>query len=121
MSEVKYLLDEHIASFYRRELLKRDPTITVWRVGATGAPPLETPDPELLRWCERHSFILVTNNRKTMPKHLRDHLEAGGHVLGIFIIRAKTPIPQIIENLWLIWGASQAEEYQDRIEYLPLF
>ena len=52
MSEVKYLLDENVDPLYRTELLRREPAITVWRVGMPHTPPDQTPDPEILRWCE---------------------------------------------------------------------
>jgi hypothetical protein len=38
---------------------------------------LWTLDPEILLWCEAHRFILVTNNRRSMPRHLADHLAMG--------------------------------------------
>jgi hypothetical protein len=71
------LLDETVDPLYRSELLKRGPVMVVWRVGSPGAPYLETLDPEILCCCEDNDFILVTNNRKTIPQHLRDHLEQG--------------------------------------------
>ncbi|MDM8525395.1 hypothetical protein QUF80_18670, partial [Desulfococcaceae bacterium HSG8] len=31
---------------------------------------------DILLWCETDNFSLVTNNRKTMPGHLKEHLGA---------------------------------------------
>jgi hypothetical protein len=71
-------------------------------------------------WCEDNFFILVTNNRKSMPQHLQDHLAQGRHVPGIFELNPNMSIGETIEELLLIWGASEAEEYQDQLIYLPL-
>jgi hypothetical protein len=48
MSPVSYLLDENVDAVYASELNRRDPALVVWRIGAPGAPPKGTPDPDLL-------------------------------------------------------------------------
>lgn len=101
MSVIRYLLDENVDPVYRTELLKCEPTLTVWRIGSPGAPPGGALDPDILRWCEEYGFILVTNNRQSMPAHLRDHLAAGRHVPGIFELNPNMTIGQTVEELWL--------------------
>jgi len=120
MNEIRYLLDENVELVYRTELLKREATLTVWKIGAPGAPARGTADPEILCWCEEHEFILVTNNRRSMPGHLHDHVTMARHVPGIFELNPNMSIGETIEELWLIWGASQENEYQDRIVFLPI-
>ena len=77
MNEIRYLLDENVDPLFRTELAKHEQKLVIWKVGDPGTPPTSTSDPEILRWCEENSFILVTNNRKSMPRHLRDHLSQG--------------------------------------------
>jgi hypothetical protein len=77
-------------------------------------------DPDLLIWCEEHNFVLVTNNRSTMPVHLADHLMAGRHVPGIIVIRRRAQIGKVREHFLALLGASFENEYRDRIVYLPL-
>jgi len=120
MSRIRYLLDEDTPHVIRDGLLRRQPEIEMLAAGDDLAPPLSTPDPEILRWMEREGYLLVTRNRRTMPRHLRDHLRDGGHVPGILIIRPDRPIIQVIDELLLIWEASRLEEYRDKIEYIPL-
>src|SRR5437773_2493588 len=120
MSAIKYLLDEHVDPKLRKALERQSPDIVVWRVGDPGAPALHTDDLDILIWCEDNGFLLVTNNRASMPVHLRDHLAARRHVLGIFIPNPNMSIGETAEELLLIWGASDAQEYQDRMIYLPL-
>jgi len=117
---IRYLLDENVDPIYRTELLKRERELEVRRVGSLSAPPFETPDPELLRWCEENGFILVTNNRKSMPNYLRNHLAEGLHVPGIFELNPNMSIIDTVAELLLIWSTSQEDEYRDRMEFLPI-
>ncbi len=120
MSQIRYLLDENTPHAIRDQLLQRKPEMKVLAVGDDGAPAFGTLDQELLRWIEREDYALVSRNRRTMPRHLREHLEAGGHVPGIFLLRRRYSLGQVIEDLVLIWEAGRFEEYRDRIEYLTL-
>src|SRR5262245_34920253 len=120
MSEIKYLLDEHVNPRLRKALKRLSPDIVVWRVGDPGAPRLGTSDQEILLWCEEYDFSLVTNNRESMPVHLREHLDAGRHAPGIFTLNRNMTIVETVEELLLIWRASEAEEYADQLLYLPL-
>ncbi len=63
--------------------------------------------------------MLVTNNRKSMPVHLAEHIERGGHVPGIFILGTKISIGENINQLIFIAKSSFEDEYQDQIIYLP--
>lgn len=120
MSEIRYLLDEHVNPRLRKALKRLTPDIVVWRIGDPSAPALSTPDPEILLWCEERGFSLVTNNRESMPVHLQEHLAAGRHVPGIFTLNPQMTIGETADELVLIRGASEAEEYVDQLHYLPL-
>ena len=116
----RYLLDEHIPPVYQTQLLYHEPSLMVLMVGNEGTPARGTPDPEILHWCEQNDFSLITNNRKSMPQHLREHLTAGHHVPGIFTIDLNAPMRVILEELILIAAVSQEDEYLDQIAYVPL-
>ena len=120
MSEIRYLLDENVEPAFRTALLQHDSTIIVWKIGDPGVPPTGTKDPEILDWCEDNQFMLVTNNRKSMPEHLSDHLAKGRHIPGILELNPNMSVGETVEELALIWGASDLLEYQDLILYLPL-
>lgn len=115
-----YLLDENIAPEFASRLHRLKPEITVLRIGDGIAPPKGTPDAEILYWLEREQFCLVTRNRKSMPRHLREHLENGRHIPGIFTLKPKAPIREIINDLLLIWEIAEIDEYKDQIVFVPL-
>jgi hypothetical protein len=92
----------------------------VWRIGDPGAPLEGTPDPVILEWCEAGDFLLVTNNRHSMPGHLADHLAAGRHVPGILTVDPSIPTNDLADELALLAGAARDEEYRDQIRFVPV-
>ncbi|MHC5732352.1 MAG: DUF5615 family PIN-like protein, partial [Nostoc sp.] len=99
---IRYLLDEHLNPAYRSQLVRRNPDLVVRIIGDLDVPPKGTSDPDILIWCEINEFILVTNNRKSMPGHLADHLAIGRHIPGILTIDADQSIGQTVEELMII-------------------
>ena len=120
MNSIRYLLDENVDDSLRKGLHLHWPDVAVWRIGDPTAPRIGALDPEILLWCEANDFSLVTNNRDSMPGHLQDHLAAGHHVPGIFILNASMSIGETIEELALIWSTAEPSDYADQIVYLPV-
>lgn len=115
---IRFLMDENLDPLYKRQLLLKKPDLVVYAVGEVATPSKGTPDPEILCWCEENNFILITNNRKSMPIHLVDHLAQERHAPSIITLNAEMSIGETIEELILIAEAGSADDYQDRIEYL---
>jgi len=116
----RYLIDENTTPALADQLRRRQPGLEVVSVGDDIAPPKGTLDPEILLWVELRKFTLITRNRKSMPEHLSQHLQAGHHIPGILTLRPKALLSEIIEDLLLIWELSEEEEYQDQIIHIPL-
>lgn len=115
----KFLIDENLDPDIVREVRRHDASVDILHVGEQGAPSLGTPDPSILVFCELEHRILITNNRASMPRHIADHLAAGKHYWGVLKTRArKPPIGQIIEEILIIAGASEAEEYFDVTDWI---
>ncbi len=55
-----------------------------------------------------------------MPVHLADHIAVKRHIPGIFILNPNLSIGENIEELIITALASEEDQYQDRIVYLPL-
>ncbi len=104
----------------RKQLARRAPGLRLYIIGDGEAPAKGTRDPDILIWLEAQDCLLVTYNYSTMPVHLRDHLAVGRHIPGILEVSEEMSIGMIIEELWLIWGASLPDEFRDQIRYLPL-
>ncbi len=117
--KIRFLLDENLSPRLKVALLRLNPTIDVLRIGEPGSPPLSTLDPEILHYLDTSQRLLVTNNRNSMPNHLAAHWAAGGHIWGLFWVRPKTPIGKLAQELFLIWEASEAEEWIDKLDWIP--
>ena len=117
---LQYLIDENVNPIYPQQIRRQELSIVVKVIGELDTPPRGTLDPEILCWCEEYNFILVTNNRTSMPVHLSDHLSQNRYIPGIFILNPNLSVGENLEELILVALASEEQEYQDRIVYLPL-
>lgn len=55
-----------------------------------------------------------------MPSHFRIFVSAGKHSAGVFLIPQSLDIRTAVDELLLIWLASEAEEWENRLVWLPL-
>lgn len=78
------------------------------------------PDPEVLRRAMAEGRILISHDENSMPGHFRGFLEGGNHSPGVLIVPQGTPVGRVIESIVLIWIASDAAEWIDRIQWLPV-
>jgi hypothetical protein len=120
MSQVRFLVDESLRLSLVAALRRAEPALDVWRVGQTGMPVFGSPDPELLAFCEREQRLLVSLDRATMPDHVAAYLAAGGSTWGVLLVTRRCSFRQLIDDLVLIWSATEAGEWRDSIHYLPL-
>ena len=54
-----------------------------------------------------------------MPRHFGEFLEARGSCPGVFLVKQGTPLADVIESLRLIWAASDADGWKNRIVNIP--
>ncbi len=55
-----------------------------------------------------------------MPAHFRAFRNNGKHSSGVFLIPQSLDVGTAIDELLLIWLASEASEWENRLEWLPL-
>ena len=120
MSGYGFLFDENVPIVVSTQLRQREPAVKSNTIGDGTAPDKGTSDPDILVWIEANSSFLVTNNRATIPVHLREHLAEGHHVPGIIQLPRRMDIRGILEDLLLIYLVSEPDEFKDQIVYLPL-
>jgi len=116
---VRFLIDENLPLGLKPAVLHLDPTIDILRIGDGKAPPLGTLDPNVLSYLELSQRLLVTNNRKSMPEHLKEHWATGGQIWGLFWVRPKITIGRLAQELFMVWETSEAEEWIDLIDWIP--
>lgn len=116
---VRFLADEDLDADIVVGLRSRQPAIDILDVKTAGLRG--TKDRDLLDLSAQQGRILITHDQRTMTRHFRDRLAAGesSHP-GLFVVPQRAAIGGIVESLLLVWMASQAEEWFDRIVCLPL-
>lgn len=65
------------------------------------------PDPKVLAIASDQDRILVSHDFQTMPRHFGDFLQRGSSP-GVLLVPQYLPIGEAIEELVLIWSASDA-------------
>ncbi len=116
---IRFLADEDLRSSIVEGVRSREPAIDILDVKTAGLRG--TKDPALLEIADREGRIVLTYDRHTMPRHVRDRLDAGKSTPGVFILpQQRSATGEIIEWLILVWTASQPDEWRDRIVYLRL-
>jgi Domain of unknown function (DUF5615) len=98
-------------------VLRQEPKINFQTAFAAGLQGVK--DPEVLAIAAQQERILVSHDRKTMPLEFAKFI-INDRSAGVIIVSRKLPIEIIIEELIIIWTASSAEEWIDRIAKLPL-
>jgi len=89
------------------------------RMGDLPDLPFSSDDKAVLLWAERENRLLVSLDKGTVPKHLKDHLAAGNHSPGVLLVRPMARTARVVEHLVLIAYAGEPDEWKDRIEYIP--
>ena len=73
-----------------------------------------------VKWITREGRILVSFDRSTLPNFLSDHLQAGHHSPGIFLIRRGATLREVVDFLLLATSASEPWEWEDRCQFIPI-
>ena len=98
-------------------LARREPSIDL--ISGHEADLEGAPDPQVLQRAANEGRVLVTHDQRTMPYHFGNFISRRPSP-GVFIIPQRVEISTAIEELLLIWSASDAEEWTNLILYLPL-
>jgi hypothetical protein len=76
-------------------------------------------DPEVLKLGATLGRLIVTHDVRTMPDHFLEFVRED-HSPGLILVPKRMPIGVAIEELEIIWQASDAEEWLDQVRRLPL-
>jgi hypothetical protein len=114
----RFQADNDLRSSIRTGVLRREPSIDFQSALAAGLDGI--PDPEVLRRAMAESRILISHDENSMPGHFREFLTGGNHCPGVLIVPQGAPVGRVIESIVLIWIASDAAEWMDRIQWLPV-
>jgi hypothetical protein len=116
----QFLIDECLRERRLLELMNCSPDpIRFVRVGDPIGPPLGSTDSVLLAWTAEHETILVSHDRSTLAREFADLLNTGRHHPGLFLVRPGFDFQNVVYYLALVSHCSLAEEWQDRLVFVP--
>src|SRR5205807_5173973 len=98
-------------------LRRREPSVDF--LGAYDGGVVGMADPDVLRIAAESGRILVSHDRKTMPAHFARFLKKGSSP-GVIIVSQELDISPAIEDLLLIWAATDAAEWIEHLGFVPL-
>ena len=114
---VRFQADADFNHIIIRAALRREPSIDFQTAEAAKLVGLE--DERVLDIAAVAGRVLLTHDRKTMPGHFADFITKETSP-GVIVVPQKLAIRRAVDDLVLIWAASQAEEWIGRIQSLPL-
>lgn len=103
-----FAADENFDNDVIRGVRRRYPELDVIRIQDTDIVGAD--DPTVLAWCAKENRLLLTHDARTMPKHANARIAADD----------QASIGQIIDDLLTIIGASEPEEWVNRVVHLPM-
>jgi len=109
--------DEDLNEVIVKAVLRREPSVDFQTARAAGLSGLE--EFAALALAARSGRLLATHDRRTMPGHFARFITTETSA-GVMIVPQAMPIVDVVESLLLIWAASEAEEWKNRICVLPL-
>ncbi len=116
--KVRFLADADLNKAIVSGVLRREPSLDFLTAQAAGLRRMT--DPEVLALAGEQERVLVSHDVGTMPAHFRAFRNAGKRSAGVFLIPQSLDMGKAIEELLLVWLASEASEWVDRLEWLPL-
>jgi hypothetical protein len=114
---VRFQADSDLNQIIVLALLRREPLIDFQTAVAAGLAHLG--DIDVLAIAARKGRVLVSHDQKTMPHHFAKFL-ATQTSPGVLVVPQHLPIAVAVEELLLVWGATESHEGTNRICYLPL-
>jgi len=114
---IRFQADADLNQIIVSAVVRRVPAIDFRTATAAGLAGLR--DVDVLGLAARDARILVSHDRTTMPKHFGEFIRSQRSP-GLIVVPQHVPLVNVVDDLILIWTATQPEEWTDRIAYLPI-
>jgi hypothetical protein len=115
--KVRFQADADFNAVIIKAVLRQEPSIDFRTAHAAGLPGLS--DLEVLSIAARSERLLVTHDRKTIPHQFATFITTETSS-GVLVVSQRLRVTQVVEDLLLIWSATEADEWINRIYVLPL-
>lgn len=118
MSQPRFLADHDLNEVIVAGTLRQEPAVAFMRVRNVGMQ--EAPDDEILEYAHREQLLVVSHDVNTMPAAAYARLARGKSFPGVVMVPQSLPTGKVIDDLLLIWSASELEEWKNQVMFLPI-
>jgi hypothetical protein len=114
---IRFQADAGLRGVIIQAILRLEPTIDFRTAHKANLAGLD--DDKVLAVAAEDGRVLVTHDRKTMPYHFAQFIDRRTSP-GVIVVPQDMTVVAAVDELLLIWAASEASEWSNRICYLPL-
>jgi hypothetical protein len=118
MTRPRFLADHDLNEHIVTGVLRCEPAAVFLRVRELGMNRLD--DEAILQYAGRERLLVVSHDVNTLPAAAYARMSAGKSVAGLFMVQQTQPIGPVIDDLVLIWSATEIEDWRDQVVFLPL-
>ena len=115
---IRFQADNDLNGLIVTATLRREPAIDFRTASRARFDGLQ--DLDVLERAAEDGRILVTHDKRTMPRHFFEFLSAGNKSPGVLVvIPQNASLSEVVETILLIWGASRPEDWRNTITKIP--
>ena len=114
--KVRFQADADLNEDLVKGVLRREPGVSFKTATAAGLRSLS--DLEVLAVAAREDRVLVSHDRKTMPEAF-DKFVGANTSPGLLIVSQNLDLRTAIEGVLLVWTATEAAEWVNRMATIP--
>ncbi|MCU0918622.1 MAG: DUF5615 family PIN-like protein [Planctomycetes bacterium] len=115
--KVRFQADADLNQVILLARVRREPLIDFQTATVAGLSGVD--DPMILARAATDGRVLVTHDRRTMPRHFFAAFSGGEVSARLLVIPQSLGIAAAVDDLILIWVVTEAEEWLNRITILP--
>jgi len=115
--KIRFQADADLNQLILLATVRREPEIDFQTAIAASLTHLS--DREVLAIAARQGRMLVTHDQKTMPRHFAEFITMETSP-GLLVVPQHLSVAAAVEDLLLIWFATEADEWVNRICFLPI-
>jgi hypothetical protein len=114
---LRYLVDENVHADIIRALLRRRPDLELLTIQDAGWRAVA--DPLLLERAAEDRRVVISSDLSTLIGYAYARVRVGQTMPGLFVVRQRTAIGVVIEDLLLLAAASDDGEWEGQVLFLP--
>jgi hypothetical protein len=118
MTPPRFLADQNLDDDIVNGVLRREPAAEFLLAREEHVERL--PDGELLAFAADRALIVVSHDVNTLIHEAYQRVRAGLRMPALLLAPRLKPIGPVIDSIVLIWASSDATEWDDQVQFLPL-